>query len=122
RTDRRNEEPDPVFAIRAGHSQRPTHLGSEAGGVHAQPPPPELAPALPQKLGQHFLTNAGILERIAVAVCPAGEDLVIEIGPGRGALTENLLRRAARVVAIEIDATLVEHLRTKFADEPRLEI
>lgn len=57
-----------------------------------------------------------------MAVCPAGEDLVIEIGPGRGALTEKLLRRAARVVAIEIDATLVEHLRAKFAGEPRLEI
>ena len=55
-------------------------------------------------------------------MCPAGEDLVIEIGPGRGALTEKLLRRAARVVAIEIDTTLVEHLRTRFADEPRLEI
>jgi 16S rRNA (adenine1518-N6/adenine1519-N6)-dimethyltransferase len=77
---------------------------------------------LPQKLGQHFLTNSGILERIAVAVCPEGEDLVIEIGPGRGALTEKLLRRAARVVAIEIDSTLVAHLRDKFADEPRLEI
>jgi len=77
---------------------------------------------LPQKLGQHFLTNANILERIALAVCPSGEDLVIEIGPGRCALTEKLLRRTARVVAIEIDSTLVEHLRTRFADEPRLEI
>lgn len=77
---------------------------------------------MPQKLGQHFLTNAHILERIAVAVCPEGEDLVIEIGPGRGALTEKLLRRAARVVAIEVDSSLVEHLRTKFAGEPRLEI
>jgi 16S rRNA (adenine1518-N6/adenine1519-N6)-dimethyltransferase len=77
---------------------------------------------LPQKLGQHFLTNASVLERIAAAVCPAGEDLVIEIGPGRGALTEKLLRRAARVVAIEIDPILVEYLRTKFAGEPRLEI
>jgi len=77
---------------------------------------------LPPKLGQHFLTNGAVLERIAVAVCPAGEDLVIEIGPGRGALTEKLLRRAARVVVIEIDATLVEHLRAKFAGEPRLEI
>ena len=47
---------------------------------------------------------------------------MIEIGPGRGALTEKLLRRAARVVAIEIDAALVEHLRTRFAGEPRLEI
>jgi len=77
---------------------------------------------LPQKLGQHFLTNAHILERIALATCPEGEDLVIEIGPGRGALTEKLLRRAARVVAIEIDGALVAELRARFAGEPRLEI
>jgi len=49
-------------------------------------------------------------------------DLAIEIGPGRGALTEKLLKRAARVVAIELDPFLVEHLRRKFADEPRLEV
>ena len=55
-------------------------------------------------------------------MCPAGEDLAIEIGPGRGALTEKLLRRAARVVAIEIDAALVDGLRSRFAGEPRLEI
>jgi 16S rRNA (adenine1518-N6/adenine1519-N6)-dimethyltransferase len=77
---------------------------------------------VPQKLGQHFLVRAGILERIALAVCPTGEDLVIEIGPGRGALTEKLLQRAARVIAIEIDSALVEHLRVKFAGETRLEI
>ena len=75
-----------------------------------------------QKLGQHFLTNGAILDKIAVAACPEGEDLVIEIGPGRGALTEKLLRRAARVIAIEIDGELVEGLRAKFAGEGRLEI
>jgi 16S rRNA (adenine1518-N6/adenine1519-N6)-dimethyltransferase len=47
---------------------------------------------------------------------------VIEIGPGRGALTEKLLHRAGRVVAIELDPYLVEFLRRKFAGEPRLEI
>jgi 16S rRNA (adenine1518-N6/adenine1519-N6)-dimethyltransferase len=62
------------------------------------------------------------LERIAAAVCPAPVDLVVEIGPGRGALTEKLLRRAARVVAVEIDPFLVEHLRRKFAAEPRLAV
>ncbi len=62
------------------------------------------------------------MERIAAAVCPAPVDLVVEIGPGRGALTEKLLRRAARVVAVEIDPFLVEHLRRKFAAEPRLAV
>jgi 16S rRNA (adenine1518-N6/adenine1519-N6)-dimethyltransferase len=49
-------------------------------------------------------------------------DLVVEIGPGRGALTEKLLKRAARVVAIELDPFLVEHLRRKFADQPRRDV
>ena len=75
-----------------------------------------------QKLGQHFLVNPAILEKIAKAVSPEGEDLVIEIGPGRGALTEMLLRRAARVIAIEVDRDMVAHLREKFAGETRLEI
>jgi 16S rRNA (adenine1518-N6/adenine1519-N6)-dimethyltransferase len=75
-----------------------------------------------QKLGQHFLIRGSILERIAAAVCPAPCELVIEIGPGRGALTEKLLQRAARVVAIELDPFLVDHLRGKFANEPRLEV
>ena len=63
-----------------------------------------------------------MLERIAALVCPQREKLVVEIGPGRGALTEKLLDRADRVVAVELDAALVEHLRRKFADEPRFEI
>jgi 16S rRNA (adenine1518-N6/adenine1519-N6)-dimethyltransferase len=47
---------------------------------------------------------------------------VIEIGPGRGALTEKLLKRAARVVAIELDSRLVEHLERKFGGDKRLTI
>jgi 16S rRNA (adenine1518-N6/adenine1519-N6)-dimethyltransferase len=74
------------------------------------------------KLGQHFLGRSSILERIAAAACPAPQDLVVEIGPGRGALTEKLLQRAARVVAVEVDPRLVERLHLKFAAEPRLEI
>jgi len=50
------------------------------------------------------------------------QDLVVEIGPGRGALTEKLLKRAARVVAVEVDPRLVERLHLRFAAEPRLEI
>jgi 16S rRNA (adenine1518-N6/adenine1519-N6)-dimethyltransferase len=75
-----------------------------------------------QKLGQHFLIKGSVLERIAAAACPAPVDLVIEIGPGRGALTEKLLKRAGRVVAIELDSYLAAFLREKFAAEPRLEI
>ena len=73
-----------------------------------------------QRLGQHFLVKGGILERIAAAACPNPEELIIEIGPGRGALTEKLLKRAQRVVAIEVDPFLVDHLRSRF--DERLEV
>lgn len=63
-----------------------------------------------------------MLERIAAAACAHDEPLVVEIGPGRGALTAHLLARARRVVAIEIDSWLVEDLRRRFAGESRLEI
>jgi 16S rRNA (adenine1518-N6/adenine1519-N6)-dimethyltransferase len=75
-----------------------------------------------QRLGQHFLIKGSILERIAKAACPERAPLVVEIGPGRGALTERLLQRAERVVAIELDLSLVDHLQRKFAAEPRLEV
>ena len=73
-----------------------------------------------RRLGQHFLVRQPILERIAEAACPENGGTVLEIGPGRGALTSHLLARAERVVAIEIDPVLVEYLRAKFRDEPRL--
>jgi 16S rRNA (adenine1518-N6/adenine1519-N6)-dimethyltransferase len=63
-----------------------------------------------------------VLERIAAAACPHREKLIVEIGPGRGALTAKLLERAEHVVAVEVDSYLVEYLRGKFADEPRLEV
>jgi 16S rRNA (adenine1518-N6/adenine1519-N6)-dimethyltransferase len=74
-----------------------------------------------QRLGQHFLIKGSILDRIAAAACPKREPLVIEIGPGKGALTGRLLERADRVVAIELDEALAARLRETFQD-PRLEI
>ena len=65
-------------------------------------------------LGQHFLRDAGIARAIVDLVAPTPADLVVEIGPGRGALTGELARRAGRVLALEIDRTLLEHLRTAF--------
>jgi 16S rRNA (adenine1518-N6/adenine1519-N6)-dimethyltransferase len=63
-----------------------------------------------------------VLERIAEAVCPEKTETVVEIGPGRGALTSHLLARAGRVIAIEIDPVLVQYLRAEFRDEPRLTV
>ena len=64
-------------------------------------------------LGQHFLRDAGIARAIVDLLAPTSRDLVVEIGPGEGALTGELARRAGRVVALEVDRALVERLRRK---------
>lgn len=68
-----------------------------------------------KRFGQHFLTDPRLLGRIADALGATPNDTVIEIGPGRGALTAQLLERAGRVIAIEIDRDLVAVLRERFA-------
>ncbi|MDH3291773.1 MAG: 16S rRNA (adenine(1518)-N(6)/adenine(1519)-N(6))-dimethyltransferase RsmA [Gemmatimonadota bacterium] len=61
-----------------------------------------------RRLGQHFLSDPSILDRIVEALAPTPHDTVIEIGPGRGTLTRRLAPRVGRVVAIERDPRLVE--------------
>ena len=75
-------------------------------------------PRARKRLGQHFLTDPRILARIADALELTGREVVVEIGPGRGALTEHLLARAARVVAVEVDRDLVPLLEDRFAGQP----
>jgi len=77
---------------------------------------------LGRRLGQHFLARQSVLEHIAEAAAPDPAATLVEIGPGRGALTAHLLTRAARVIAIEVDPVLVHYLRAEFRDEPRLTI
>jgi 16S rRNA (adenine1518-N6/adenine1519-N6)-dimethyltransferase len=65
-------------------------------------------------LGQHFLRDAGIARAIVDLVAPTAADLAVEIGPGQGALTGELARRAGRVLALEVDRVLVERVRAAF--------
>lgn len=67
-----------------------------------------------KRLGQHFLHDPGILRRIAEALEIAPGDTVLEIGPGPGGLTAELVRRTGRLVAIEKDRDLVPLLRARF--------
>ncbi|MBI3210316.1 MAG: ribosomal RNA small subunit methyltransferase A [Candidatus Solibacter usitatus] len=67
-----------------------------------------------RRLGQHFLTKGAFLERIAKAACGGGEPFVIEIGPGRGALTSHLIPHTQRLLAIELDSQLAAGLRSRF--------
>jgi 16S rRNA (adenine1518-N6/adenine1519-N6)-dimethyltransferase len=66
------------------------------------------------RLGQHFLNNPTIARKLVEAAGITREDTVLEIGPGRGALTKELLKTRAHVVAVEKDAALVTPLRTMF--------
>ena len=74
-------------------------------------------PPTRKSLGQHFLTDRRILGRIADALHLKGDETVLEIGPGRGALTDLLVDRvtAGRVIAIEYDRALAEILRQRYA-------
>jgi 16S rRNA (adenine1518-N6/adenine1519-N6)-dimethyltransferase len=77
---------------------------------------------MPRRLGQHFLTRTSILQRIAAAAVASPETSVLEIGPGRGALTQYLIPAAARVIAVEIDQVLVHYLQEKFRGHERFTV
>lgn len=82
---------------------------------------PRLPPAR-KRLGQHFLHDARVLEAIVDALGPLDGRTVVEIGPGRGALTERLAARAGRVVAVELDRDLAAGLRVEYALRPHVRI
>ena len=66
-----------------------------------------------KRLGQHFLVDENIVETIIGAIAPQSDDIIVEIGPGRGALTWPLLKRADVVHAIELDKALCERLERR---------
>lgn len=83
--------------------------------------PPKL-PVARKRFGQHFLKDTRVLDAIVKALGPLADRTVVEIGPGRGVLTDYLVERASRVVAVEVDRDLVAHLRARYADKPHVEI
>jgi 16S rRNA (adenine1518-N6/adenine1519-N6)-dimethyltransferase len=64
-----------------------------------------------KSLGQNFLVDQNVIARIVGHVAPKSDELIIEIGPGHGILTEALLEKAGKVVAIEIDSELIQELK-----------
>lgn len=72
-------------------------------------------PPTRKSLGQHFLNDRRILARIADALHLKGGETVVEIGPGRGALTDILADRAGRLIAVEYDRALADLLRQRYA-------
>ncbi len=78
---------------------------------------------IPKKsLGQNFLVNQGIVEKIISAAELSKKDTVLEVGPGKGILTEELIRYAGCVIAVEKDKRLFELLKEKFFAAKNLEL
>ncbi len=81
-----------------------------------------MPPPIRKSLGQHFLSDKRILQRIVDAAELTGNETVIEIGPGRGSLTELLVPVSKRLVLIEYDRQLAAILRAKYATTPSVTV
>lgn len=74
-----------------------------------------MSPHRPRKrFGQHFLTDPGVTAAIISAVSPSADDVIVEIGPGKGAITRSLAAHAGVLHAIELDRDLAARLRCEF--------
>jgi len=85
------------------------------GGRGGQPP-------VLKKFGQHFLSDQTILSGIVDALAPTAKDTVVEIGPGRGSLTDLLVQRSGKLIAVEIDRALAQNLRERYTGRSTVEI
>src|ERR1700757_3089372 len=74
------------------------------------------------KLGQNFLADASAAEKIVDALGDPSQSVVVEIGPGKGALTQTLAQRAGRLIAVELDRMLAAELRYNYRLQPHVEI
>ena len=81
-----------------------------------------MLPRAKKSLGQNFLVDEGFARRVVGALGPRADETVVEIGPGRGALTELLVGSAGRVLAIEYDRVLGSMLRERFAARGNFEL
>ncbi len=73
-----------------------------------------------KRFGQNFLHDNRVIEKIAAAINASADDHLVEIGPGKGALTEYLLKSGARLDAVELDRDLLRILELEFADSAQL--
>lgn len=75
-----------------------------------------------KSLGQNFLVGKHYPQRILASVAPQPHETILEIGPGRGALTELLVATEANIIAIELDRELIPELTDRFADAPNFRL
>jgi len=79
-----------------------------------------LAPS--KERGQHFLSDRNVARKIVDSVGPGPGDVVVEVGPGFGAITFGLVERARSVVAVELDAGIAEAFRSEYGEVPGLRL
>ena len=87
-------------------------MKDEGGRMKANPHKSVLHPS--KRLGQHFLTDQRVIDRIIKSLDPKPDETIVEIGPGRGALTKPLVSKAGRLIALEFDRNLIPLLREQF--------
>lgn len=75
-----------------------------------------------RSLGQNFLVDPNLQRKIVDAINPAPDDEVLEIGPGRGALTRHLAGHVGRLVLVELDDSLAKGLADEFAEDPTVSV
>ena len=90
-------------------------MRSESPIVEAKSQLHRLGAKAKKGLGQHFLVDRSVLEKIISAAELEPTDIVIEVGPGLGILTEELVKKAARVIAIEVDSKLASSLQNRLS-------
>lgn len=75
-----------------------------------------------KRFGQNFLHDPGVIEKIVRTISPKPDDAIVEIGPGLGAITEEILALNPRLQVVELDRDLIPVLRTKFFNYPEFRI
>ena len=75
-----------------------------------------------KRFGQHFLSDPGVIDAIVQAIDPQPGDTIVEIGPGHGAITEPLAKKAGKLHCIELDRDLAAALRRRFGASERVSI
>jgi 16S rRNA (adenine1518-N6/adenine1519-N6)-dimethyltransferase len=84
--------------------------------------PSSFIPHPSKRFGQNFLTDQRIIHRIVAALEPRADETILEIGPGRGALTAPLLEKTGHLIAIEFDRNLIPFLQKDFASKANFKL
>ena len=75
-----------------------------------------------KRFGQHFLTDPAVIDAIIRSIHPSSQDIIVEIGPGQGAITRTLARKAGHLHAIELDRDLAKRLKRQYDDNPSVTV